>query len=74
VDKKILHQISNCKNLKEIWDKLALLHQRTAIQFLYQLQENYYNMRLGENGDMATFIGNLEMLKSQIEEFGSRPF
>ena len=31
-------------------------------------------MRLGENGDMATFIGNLEMLNIQIEEFGSRPF
>ena len=74
VDKKILHQIINCKTSKEIWDKLALIHQRTAIQSLYQLQENYYNMRLGEDDDMATFIGNLEMLNSQIEELGSRPF
>ena len=74
VDKKIMHQIINCKTSKEIWDKLALIHQRTAIQSLYQLQENYYNMRLGENGDKATFIGNLEMLNSQIEELGSRPF
>jgi hypothetical protein len=74
VDKKILHQIINCKTSKEILDKLALIHQRTAIQSLYQLQENYYNMRLGENGDMATFIGNLEMLNSQIEELGSSPF
>ena len=74
VDKKILHQIINCKTSKEIWDKLALIHHRTAIQSLYQLQENYYNMRLGENGDMATFIGNLEMLNSHIEELGSGPF
>ena len=73
VDKKIMHQIINYKTLKEIWDKLAFIHQRTAIQSLYQLQENYYNMRLGENGDMATFIGNLEMLNSQIEELGSSP-
>ena len=74
VDKPILHQIINCKTSKEIWDKLALIHQRTAVQSLYQLQENYYNMRLGENGDMATFIGNLKMLNSQIEELGTRPF
>ena len=31
-------------------------------------------MRLGENDDMTTFIGNLEMLNNQIEELGSRPF
>ena len=31
-------------------------------------------MRLRENGDMATFIGNLEMLNSQIAELGTRPF
>ena len=31
-------------------------------------------MRLGDNGDMATFIGNIELLNSQIEELGSRPF
>jgi hypothetical protein len=74
VDKPILHQIINCKTSKEIWDKLALIHQRTAVQSLYQLQENYYNMRLGDNGDMATFIGNLEMINSQIEELGTRPF
>lgn len=74
VDKPILHHIINCKTSKEIWDKLALIHQRTAVQSLYQLQENYYNMRLGDNGDMATFIGNIEMLNSQIEELGSRPF
>lgn len=74
VDKPILHQIINCKTSKEIWDKLALIHQRTAVQSLYQLQENYYNMRLGDNGDMATFIGNLEMLNSQIEELGTQPF
>ena len=74
VDKPILHQIVNCKTAKEIWDKLALIHQRTAVQSLYQLQENYYNMRLGDNGDMATFIGNLELLNSQIEELGARPF
>lgn len=74
VDKKILHQIINCKTSKEIWDKLALIHQRTAVQTLYQLQENYYNMRLGDNGDMATFIGDLELLNSQIEELGSQPF
>ena len=74
VDKPILHQIINCKTSKEIWDKLALIHQRTAVQSLYQLQETYYNMRLGENGDMATFIGNIEMLNSQIEELGARPF
>lgn len=74
VDKPILHQIINCKTSKEIWDKLALIHQRTVVQSLYQLQENYYNMRLGDNGDMATFIGNLEMINSQIEELGARPF
>lgn len=74
VDKPILHQIINCKTSKEIWDKLALNHQRTAVQSLYQLQENYYNMRLGDNGDMATFIRNLEMINSQIEELGARPF
>ena len=74
VDKPILHQIINCKTSKEIWDKLALIHQRTAVQSLYELQENYYNMRLSENGDMATFIGQIEMLNSQIEELGSRPF
>ena len=74
VDKPILHQIINCKTSKKIWDKLALIHQRTVVQSLYQLQENYYNMRLGENGDMATFIGNLEMLNSHIEELGTRPF
>jgi hypothetical protein len=74
VDKLILHQIINCKTSKEIWDKLPLIHQRTAVQSLYQLQENYYNMRLGDNGDMATFIGNLEMINSQIEELGARPF
>jgi hypothetical protein len=74
VDKPILHQIINCKTSKEIWDKLALIHQRTAVQSLYQLQENYYNMRLGDNGDVATFIGDLEMLNSQIEELGTRPF
>jgi hypothetical protein len=74
VDKPILHQIINCKTSKEVWDKLALIHQRTAVQSLYQLQENYYNLRLGENGDMATFIGDLEMLNSQIEELGTRPF
>ena len=74
VDKPILHQIINCKTSKEIWDKLALIHQRTAVQSLYQLQETYYNMRLGESGDMATFIGNIEMLNSQIEELGARPF
>ena len=74
VDKLILHHIINCKTSKEIWDKLALIHQRTDVQSLYQLQENYYNMRLGENGDMATFIGNIKMLNSQIEELGTRPF
>ena len=74
VDKPILHQIINCKTSKEIWDKLALIHQRTAVQSLYQLQETYYNMRLGENDDMATFIGKIEMLNSQIEELGARPF
>ena len=74
VDKPILHQIVNCKTSKEIWDKLALIHQRTAVQSLYQLQENYYNMRLGDNGDMATFIGNLELINSQIEELGQKPF
>ena len=74
VEKPILHQIINCKTSKEIWDKLALIHQRTAVQSLYQLQETYYNMRLGENDDMATFIGNIEMLNSQIEELGARPF
>ena len=37
VDKPILHQIINCKTSKEIWDKLALIHQRTAVQTLYQL-------------------------------------
>jgi len=74
VDKPILHQIVNCKTSKEIWDKLALIHQRTAVQSLYQLQENYYNMRLGENGDMATFIGDLELINSQIEELGTTPF
>ena len=74
VDKSILHQIINCKTSKEIWDKLALIHQRIVVQSLYQLQENYYNMRLGDNGDMATFIGNLEMINSQIEELGTRPF
>ena len=35
VDKPILHQIINCKTSKEIWDKLALIHQRTAVQSLY---------------------------------------
>lgn len=74
VDKPILHQIINCKTSKEIWDKLALIHQRTAVQSLYQLQENYYNLRLGDNGDMATFIGDLEMINSQIEELGTSPF
>jgi hypothetical protein len=74
VDKPILHHIINCKTSKEIWDKLALIHQRTDVQSLYQLQENYYNMRLGENGDMATFIDNIEMLNSQIEELGTKPF
>jgi hypothetical protein len=74
VDKPILHQIMNCKTSKEIWDKLALIHQRTAVQSLYQLQENYYNLRLGDNGDMATFIGNIEMINSQIEELGTTPF
>ena len=74
VDKPILHQIVNCKTSKEIWDKLALIHQRTAVQSLYQLQENYYNMRLNDNGDMATFIGDLEMLNSQIAELGTQPF
>lgn len=64
VDKSILHQIINCKTSKEIWDKLALIHQRTAVQSLYQMQESYYNMRLGENGDMATFIRDLELLNS----------
>ena len=54
--------------------QFALIHQRTAGQSLYQLQENYYNMRLGENGDMTTFIGNIEMLNNQIEELGTRPF
>ena len=57
-----------------MWDKLVLIHQRTIVQSLYHLQKNYYNMRLGENGDMATFIGNLEMLNNQIEELGTRPF
>lgn len=27
VDRQILHQINNCKTSKEIWDKLALIHQ-----------------------------------------------
>ena len=31
-------------------------------------------MRLGENSDMATFIGTIEMLNSQIEELGPKPF
>lgn len=35
VDKPILHQIINCKTSKEIWDKLALIHQRTVVQSLY---------------------------------------
>ena len=74
VDKNILHQIIKCKTSKEIWDKLALIHHRTAVQSLYQLQKNYYNMRLGGNGDLATFIGNLEMLNSQIEELGAHLF
>ena len=74
VDKPILHQIINCKTSKEIWDKLALIHQRTAVQTLYQLQENYYNLRLGDYGDMATFIGDLELINSQLEELGTRPF
>ena len=74
VDQSILHQIVNCKTSKEIWDKLALIHQRTAVQSLYQMQESYYNMRLGENGDMATFIGDIELLNSQIEDLGTRPF
>jgi hypothetical protein len=31
-------------------------------------------MRFGDNGDMATFIGDLEMINNQIEELGTRPF
>ena len=74
VDKPILHQIVNCKTSKEVWDKLALIHERTVVQSLYQLQESYYNLRLGDYGDMATFIGDLEMINSQIEELGTKSF
>ena len=31
-------------------------------------------MRLGDNGDMATFISNLEIINIQIGELGTRPF
>lgn len=31
-------------------------------------------MRIGDNGDIATFIGNIEMINSQIAKLGTRPF
>lgn len=66
VDRKILHQSVICKTAKDLWDKLALLHERTA-----QHQEQYNNIRLTDSNDMAR---DIELLNSQVRELGGTGF
>jgi hypothetical protein len=66
VDKPILHQIINCKTSKEIWDRLALIHQRTAVQSLYQAISCKKTTIICGSVTMETWPPSLEILRCSI--------
>lgn len=70
VDESILEVLLNCTTSKMIWDKLKLLHDQKAHESVHHVQQRFYECKLDSSDTIASYLGKLEIIKSQLVNLG----
>lgn len=70
VDESILEVLLNCTTSKAIWDKLKLLHDQKAHESVHHVQQRFYECKLDNSDTIASYLGKLEIIKSQLVNLG----
>jgi hypothetical protein len=70
LDESILESLMTCTTSKQIWDKLQLLHDQQAHESVHHIQQRFFECKMETGDSIATFLGKLEVIKSQLLNMG----
>lgn len=74
IDKKYLKNVSSCTTSNGIWTKLKLLHERNASENIHALQQSFYKCQLGSDGNIAAYLGDIDVIITQLTSRGDQTF
>lgn len=70
VEVKFVRQLINCSTFAQMWRRLCTIHEQSAIENLMLLQQQFFDMRMKPEEDVANHISMIEFLTNQLMNLG----
>jgi hypothetical protein len=70
IDYKVLRKLRTCTMAAQMWRRLTTTYEQNATENVQMLQQQFFEMRMKPNTDVADHISNVELMASQLNDLG----